>query len=126
MKTLRLFIFCSLLMSGCDTDEAEFPELITAEAQQIGATSVVWEAEIKETGTIRPIRYGFIWDTTAGLNLFRASNKLDLGETSEKRKFSIKPETLSSGTTYFVRSFAANQDYTKIYYGNEITFTTLN
>ena len=97
----------------------------TSEAQQIGATSVVLEADIIETGSIRPIRYGFLWDVTGGLNILTAANTLDLGSTSAKRKYSIKLEMLSPNTQYFVRSFAANEDYTKIYYGNEITFTTL-
>lgn len=111
---------------GCDTDEAEFPELITSAAQQIGSTSVVLEAEIKETGSIRPIQYGFFWSATPGINIFNATNKVDLGQTSEKRKYSIKLESLSPNTPYFARSYAANPDYSKVYYGNEISFSTLN
>ncbi len=123
--SLLLALFC-LVFSGCDTDEAEFPKLITSAAQQIGSTSVVLEAEIKETGSIRPIQYGFFWSTTPGINIFNATNKLDLGQTSEKRKYSIKLESLTPNTQYFVRSFSSNPDYSKIYYGNEISFTTLN
>ncbi|GAB1446767.1 MAG: hypothetical protein KF860_15525 [Cyclobacteriaceae bacterium] len=122
---LHLVLIC-LIFSGCDNDEAEFPELITSAAQQIGSTSVVLEAEIKETGSIRPIRYGFFWSTTPGLNIFNTANKLDLGQASEKKKFSIKLESLSPNTQYFVRSFSSDPDYSKIYYGNEISFTTLN
>jgi len=115
-----------VLLASCDTNEAEFPELLTSEAQEIGRSSVVLEAEIKETGTIRPIEYGFLWDTSGGLNVFTSTNKLDLGSTSDKRKFSIKLESLAPNTQYFVRSYASDPDYTKVYYGNEITFTTLN
>lgn len=121
-----MLVWCCLSVMGCDTDEAEFPELIAGNAQQLGTTSVVLEAEIKETGSVRPIRYGFLWSTSAGIQIFNAPNKLDLGETSEKRKYSVRLESLVSGTQYFVRAFAANQDYSKIYYSNEITFTTLN
>lgn len=119
---MLLFVF-SL---SCDSEEAEFPELITMQAQQIGATSAVLEMEIKETGTVRPIRYGFLWSESSGLNLYTASNKVDLGMTSNKGKYSIRLESLMPNTQYFVRSFAANHDYTKVYYGNESTFTTLN
>ncbi|MGE0587602.1 MAG: hypothetical protein AB7O48_03455 [Cyclobacteriaceae bacterium] len=123
----RLFIlFIIPIAIGCDTDEAEFPELVTSDAQQIGSTSVVLEAEIKESGSIRPIQYGFLWGTQGGLNIFNASEKLDLGATDAKRKFSIKLENLAPATTYFVRSYAAHPDYSQIFYGNEISFSTLN
>lgn len=119
-------LFVVLTVISCDTEEAEFPELVTADAQQIGSTSVVLEAEIKESGSVRPIQYGFLWGTQSGLNIFGAQQRLDLGSTDAKRKFSIKLENLSPGTTYFVRSFAAHPDYSRIFYGNEITFSTLN
>jgi hypothetical protein len=82
--------------------------------------------EIKETGTIRPIRYGFLWSESSDLNLFNANNKVDLGMTSDKGKYSIRLESLTPNTQYFVRSFAANHDYSKVYYGNETSFSTLN
>ncbi|HRK55080.1 MAG TPA: hypothetical protein PK185_14265 [Cyclobacteriaceae bacterium] len=126
MIRLRLLLLLFVFSLSCDSEEAEFPELITMQAQQIGATSAVLEMEIKETGTIRPIRYGFLWSESSGLNLYTASNKVDLGMTSEKGKYSIRLESLMPNTQYFVRSFAANHDYTKVYYGNESTFTTLN
>lgn len=122
----RIVLVVVVVLASCDTNEAEFPELLTSEAQEIGRTSVVLEADIKETGTIRPIEYGFLWDTSGGINVFTSSNKLDLGSTSDKRKFSIKLESLTPNTQYFVRSYASDPDYTKVYYGNEITFTTLN
>lgn len=111
---------------GCDTDEAEYPEVVTYDAQQIGRTSVVLEAEIMETGSIRPIQYGFLWGTQSGLNLFNAQEKLDLGSADGMRKFSIKLDDLAPGTNYFVRSYAAHPDYSRIFYGNEIVFSTLN
>ncbi|HNP06797.1 MAG TPA: hypothetical protein PKN99_04190 [Cyclobacteriaceae bacterium] len=126
MIRLRLLLLLFVFSLSCDSEEAEFPELITMQAQQIGATSVVLEMEIKETGTVRPIRYGFLWSESSGLNLYTASNKVDLGMTSNKGKYSIRLESLMPNTQYFVRSFAANHDYTKVYYGNESTFTTLN
>ncbi len=126
MVKLRLIILLLVGILSCDSEEAEFPELITMQAQQIGSTSVVLEMEIKETGTIRPIRYGFLWSESSGLNLFTANNKVDLGVTSNKGKYSIRLESLSPGTQYFIRSFAANEDYSKVYYGNETSFSTLN
>ncbi|MCB0493534.1 MAG: hypothetical protein KDC93_14095 [Cyclobacteriaceae bacterium] len=126
MVKLHFFLLLFIFTISCDSEEAEFPELITLQAQQIGSTGVVLEMEIKETGTIRPIRYGFLWSESSDLNLFTASSKVDLGMTSEKGKYSIRLESLMSNTQYFVRSYAANQDYSKVYYGNETSFFTLN
>jgi len=125
VKSRFLLVFLIITLS-CDSEEAEFPELITRQSQQIGSTSVVLEMEIKETGTIRPIRYGFLWSESSDLNLFTASNKVDLGITSDRGEYSIRLESLTPDTQYFVRSFAANQDYSKVYYGNEVSFSTLN
>ncbi|MEQ8363591.1 MAG: hypothetical protein RH948_12030 [Cyclobacteriaceae bacterium] len=122
----RIFLLFLVISLSCDSEEAEFPELNTLQAQQIGPTSVVLEMEIKETGTIRPIRYGFLWSESSGLNLFTASNKVNLGMTSDKGKYSIRLESLMPNTQYFVRSFVANHDYSKVYYGNETSFSTLN
>lgn len=126
MIKVRFILFLVVILSSCDSDEAEFPELLTLHAQQIGRNSAVLEMEIKETGSIRPVRYGFLWGESSGLNVFNASDKVDLGVTSQKAMYSILVETLSPGTTYFVRAFAADQDFSKVYYGNEVTFSTLN
>ena len=126
MKRTGLYMLLCCLAFSCDTDEAEFPVLTTSGAQQIGRTSVVLEVEVREVGSIRPIRYGFLWGTAPGMDIFNAANRLDLGNISERGKHSIKLELLSPGTRYFVRSFAANQEYSKIYYGNEMSFTTLD
>ena len=99
--------------------------MLTEEAQQIGATSVVMGAEIKEIGPVRPIQYGFLWDKQQDLSIVSAANKVLLGSASEARKFSIKLDNLKPTTTYYYRGFAANGDYSKIYYGNIATFITL-
>ena len=118
-----LLLFFS--MNGCDKEEAVDPVVITNDPQQIGSTSVVLEATIKETGSVRPIQYGFLWGTTAGLNLLTAENKYDVGSTGDKKNYSIKLDLLTANTSYFVRAYTASPDYSKIYYGNEISFKTL-
>jgi hypothetical protein len=127
MRYIRpALLFFLAFLSACDEDEAEFPELATAEAQQIGATSVVLEADITEIGSQRPVQYGFLWSTSSNLNVFNSDNRVDLGTTDAKRKFSIKLDGLTPGTTYFARAFVADPEFTRVYYGNEISFLTLN
>jgi len=110
---------------ACQSNEADAPELVTRGAQQIGQTSVVLEAQITEVGPVRPILFGLLWDTQPDLSMAVAANRNVLGSTSEPRLFSIKLENLTASTTYYYRGFTANGGYTKIYYGNSQTFTTL-
>lgn len=118
----RLLVLCFLF--ACQNDEADFPELLTSSAREIGQTSVLLEAEIKEVGPVKPINYGFIWSTTPGVTILSV-DKYIVGSTSQKLLFSIKPNTFNVGTTYYYRGFAANENYSKIWYGNEVSFTTL-
>jgi hypothetical protein len=119
------WLFLSLLALACQDNEADSPELLTKPAQQIGQTSAVLEAEVTQTGPIKPITIGFLWGATADLTIASAPNKHIIGETSDKGPFSIKVETFSANTTYYYRSFAANTDFTRIYYGSVVSFTTL-
>jgi hypothetical protein len=115
-----------LILSACQVNEADAPEMSTQDAQQIGATSVVMGAEITEIGPIRPVNYGFLWDTQSDLSVIAAANKLVLGSTTIPKIYSIKLDNLNRNTTYYYRSFTANGDYSKIYYGNTVSFKTLN
>src|SRR4051812_41383540 len=115
-----------LIFFACQVNEADVPELNTQDAQQIGATSVVMGAEITEIGPIRPMNYGFLWDQQSNLSVIASANKLVLGSTSGPKIFSIKLDNLTRNTTYYYRGFTANEDYSKIYYGNVVSFKTLN
>jgi len=125
MNFRNLTILVLFILTGCDKGEAVDPVVVTNDPQQIGKTSVVIEATIQETGSIRPIQYGFLWGATGGLNLLTAKNKLDLGSTDSKKTYSIKLDSLTANTSYFARAYTASPDYSKIYYGNEISFKTL-
>ncbi len=122
-KIITLCLFFSL--TACDKGEAVDPVVVTNDPQQVGKTSVVIGASIQETGSIRPIQYGFLWDATGGLNILTAKNKLDLGSTDAKKTYSIKLDSLTANTTYYARAYTASPDYSKIFYGNEISFKTL-
>ncbi len=115
-----------LILFACQVNEADAPEMNTQDAQQIGATSVVMGGEIKEIGPVRPVNYGFFWDTQSDLSVVASANKLVLGAASGPKVYSIKLDNLSKNTTYYYRSFSANGDYSKIYYGNTVSFKTLN
>ncbi len=121
----KLGLICFVLLLACQENEPDTPGVVTQDAQQIGATSVVMGAKIEAVGPVKPINYGFLWDTSQDLTLVGSKNKLVLGSTSDLRTYSIKLDNLTPATTYYYRGFAANADYSKIYYANIVSFTTL-
>jgi hypothetical protein len=122
---MRKSIFLFFLLVACQSDEADKPELLTRPAQQIGPTSAVLEAEVTETGPIKPITVGFLWSTTNNLVLGDAPGKYTLGPTGSPGPYSIKVETFAPATTYYYRAYASDAAVTKVYYGAIVSFTTL-
>jgi len=119
------WLFVLLFAFACQENEADAPGLLTKPAQQIGSTSAVLEAEVTETGPIKPITIGFLWGATQDLTIAAAPGQHIIGPTSDKGPFSVKVETFTAGTTYYYRSFAANAEFTRIYYGAVVSFETL-
>ena len=122
-RIIAPFLFFSLM--ACDHNEAVNPVVITDDPPQLGTTSAVIEGNIKETGSIRPIKYGFLWDSLSGLNILTAKHRIDLGPTDVNIIYQVALTGLTANTQYFVKAYAANTDYSMIYYGNEVPFKTL-
>lgn len=122
----KLIAILLVTLASCQVNEADAPEMSTDDAQQIGSTSVVMGASIREIGPIRPMNYGFLWDVQSDLSIVNAANKKVLGSASGPKIYSIRLDNLTKSTTYYYRSFTANEDYSKIYYGNTVSFKTLD
>src|SRR5882672_8055229 len=118
------FAIILLLCFSCQNNEADAPEMLTEDAQAIGSTGVFMGGEIKEIGPVRPVNFGFLWDSQPDISLVTATNKYVIGSTTDPKKFSIQLSNLIPSTKYYYRSFSANSDYSKIYYGNVVNFTT--
>lgn len=123
MRQRWLFIF--LLAFACQENEADRPELLTKPAQQIGQTSAVLEAEVTETGPVKPITVGFLWSTTNNLTLDSSPGRYIFGDTGSTGPYSINVGTLAPGTTYFYRAYATNASVTQVWYGAIVSFTTM-
>ena len=95
----RLGIGFLFLLAACQVNEADAPEMNTDDAQQIGTTSVVMGASIKEIGPIRPMNYGFLWDVQSDLSIINAANKKVLGSASGPKIYSIRLDNLTKSTT---------------------------
>lgn len=76
-------------------------------------------------GPLRPITYGFLYDVQSDFTIASAANQYIGGSTSDPITYSIKVESFVPNTTYYYKSFAANSDFTQIYYGAVVSFTTL-
>ena len=121
----RTPIFFALLLAACDHNEATDPVVVTDDPTQLGTTSAVIEGNIKDPGSIRPIKYGFLWDSVPGTNILTAKHKLDLGSVSAAKVYQVALTGLTANTQYYVRAYAASPDYSKLYYGAEVGFKTL-
>lgn len=119
------WLYILLLVFACQENEADAPELLTKPAQQIGQTSAVLEADVTETGPIKPITVGFLWSTTNNLTLDAAPGRYALGPTGSTGPYSIKIENLAPATTYYYRAYATNAAVTQVWYGAIVSFTTM-
>lgn len=120
-----LFLFLLLTAIACQTDEADNPELQTNSADAVGLTSAILRGVLEEVGPIKPIHYGFLWSTQAGVTIASAEHTVVIGEAYEgDLAYSAPIGNLQSDTEYFFRTFAANPSYTSIFYGDEVSFRT--
>lgn len=96
------------------------PSLSTLSVSKVGADSAVVNGRIYSDGGDSITSRGFCWGTTSKPTT--EGNKLETGKGVGDFSGTIKG--LSTGTNYFLRSYAINSAGTA--YGNEITFTTVN
>lgn len=92
----------------------------TQAVSSITLTSVVLNANLDFIATTPVNSYGFCWNTTGSPTI--SDNKTDNGAKVTTGAFSNTISNLSTGTTYYVKSFATDGERTV--YGSEVTFTT--
>lgn len=120
---LALFLILSCSKSDSNETEKEpplsLPILTTASVSEITETSAVSGANISEDGGASITARGICWSTSTEPTLSdnKTTNAIGIGE------FSSSLEDLDANTTYYVRSYAINNEGTA--YGNEVSFTTL-
>ncbi|MBK6949591.1 MAG: fibrobacter succinogenes major paralogous domain-containing protein [Haliscomenobacter sp.] len=102
------------------TGNISLPSVSTLSISKVGADSAIANGRIYSDGGDSITNRGFCWGT--GPNPTVNGNKLELGKGVGNFSGTIKG--LSSGTPYYLRSYASNSAGTA--YGNEITFTTVN
>ena len=123
-KKIAIILLLSGFMS-CQDDEAIDPELVTNPVSAIGTTEAVLNAELLDEGVLSNLAHGFIWSTEPNPNI-NAENKVVIGTISDPREFSVKIENLLPDVQYYVRSFVSKSDFSAIFYGQTLSFTTLS
>jgi hypothetical protein len=120
-----LFILTLWMLSACQSDEADEPEIETKSATGIGLSQAVLQGELKEVGPLKPVQYGFIWSKTPGVTVLSAESKVLLGEAFEgELPFSSPVNGLQQNTNYYYRAFVTNPSLTQFFYGEEQSFKT--
>lgn len=120
---ITIFLLVFFLFS-CQTDEADEPEIQTNPATGIGLNRAILQATLEEVGPLKPVQYGFLLSTQAGVTVINAKQLL-VGQTSESPlDYSVELSDLQPNTEYFVRAFVSNASFTTIYYGDEVSFRT--
>lgn len=95
-------------------------DVVTSPVEEIGQKTAVAVGRIVKEGTLPIDAVGFCWNTAPTPTLEDSYTEEDLGADGS---FTAELTYLSFNTTYYVRAFARSGE--SIYYGNEVSFTTL-
>jgi uncharacterized protein (TIGR02145 family) len=101
------------------TTQAGLPQLTTSPVTGLTVNSAKSGGTITASGGAGITEAGIVWSTSTGPTV--ADNKIAAGVIGGS--FTVSLSGLTSGTTYFIRSYAVNSVGTG--YGNEVSFTTL-
>ena len=77
MRILTLVLALSLF--ACQSDEADAPEVKTNTVTGIGLNRAILQATLEEVGPLKPVQYGFLWSTEAGVNVITAKDQQVVG-----------------------------------------------
>ena len=113
-----------VILTACHNPEQVEPIVVTKETQNIGMSQATYVGELRDAGVTPTWLYGFVYSDQPGPNIVTGT-RIVLGERSTEGEFSALGENLNSGTTYYVRAFVSDDDFTTIFYGQEISFITL-
>ncbi|NPV92741.1 MAG: leucine-rich repeat protein [Firmicutes bacterium] len=103
---------------GGGTAVSYTPVVKTSAATSITSDAAVLNGSITSDGGYGITNYGFFWGTSSG----SLTNRLDVGSNNQSDAFTAKLDSLTAGTTYYFKAYAANSKGTA--YGSVLNFTT--
>lgn len=116
---ITLFSFLLFQFHGCKP-ETDVPTVKTVEVTEVTQNSASGGGEVVNNGGAVVLQRGVCWSTHATPTI--NDNKLE--NKSSDNPFISKLADLKSGTTYYIRAYAVNEQ--GVGYGNSIEFSTLN
>jgi len=124
IKVLPSLIVTFFLVT-CDKYEfpkSPYPRIETLPVVNISETGVTFQANIIQLGESEITNHGFVWGLDENLAI-GSEDKVQLGAKPGLGKFEADVKSgLTEGDVYFVRAFAATQDY--LVYGEAVSFTS--
>jgi hypothetical protein len=117
IKATVIILVALFVFSSCK--KLELPSVTTATVTNITINSAVGGGTITDEGSSGIVSIGLCWSTDPEPTFqdFKSSEMAGVNE------FKSTMKGLLSGTKYYVRAYAVNDQ--GIGYGNEVTFTTL-
>lgn len=134
MKSLLLFLFCSLLLFSCKKNNDNLPPpapepatpkvpiLVTNPVDSLTLFSVKISGKLTDTGGSKVTEIGFVVDTLPLPTTTRNANKFKK-QPDNNGEFSSKIIEIPASKNWYVRAYAINAQ--GVGYGNEITFKSL-
>jgi len=117
---LSLFCIFLIFVGSCRKEDNIPPLILTLSAKEITDTSAVTGGLILRERSIPVTERGIVWSTEPDPDL--NSNTGRINEGSGEGKFTINLGDLFPETTYYVRAYAINSNWT--IYGETISFRT--
>lgn len=126
MKNFKLSFFLFIILISCQKDEEVirvFPRLLTQEVSEINSEGALFTGELISMGSSPIIEYGFVWGPYEDPTIKYSEIVSSKSQPTENYYSMIVEHALKQDETYFVKSFAKNDDY--ITYGNVTSFVSL-
>jgi hypothetical protein len=128
----RLIIVCGavlisltflLILPSCEKEEYRHPVIHTGEVTGISEEGATFHGRIIETGSDKIVDHGFIFGPAQGATPDNTI-KISLGKPAGIDFQHFSNHSLQKGETYFVRSFAVNENNIS-FFGRIVKFTSL-
>jgi len=112
-----------VLMTTCKSVEQELKVKVeTGSVTETGHSFCIIQGSVIDMGKSNIAQHGFCYGTTEQPTIF--NDNTQLGSRSTTGAFTDSLLNLQSGTSYYVRAYAQASD--EIFYGDQVTFTTLS
>jgi hypothetical protein len=129
IRTVNVFCFLTisgLLVSTCERlDIIEIVKVVTRSVSYVSYHSAFLEGTVVDVADKKIVQHGHCWSLNKEPSMFDAGSSFSsLGTLENPQSYTSYVSNLSSGTTYYYRSYC--YDGNNVYYGTILTFATIS